>query len=329
MKRILFFISGLVLMASCQHDVVYDVDYNITLDKANTYYAGEPVRFNLAGEVDNVIFYSGETGHQYVYRNRYEVPLEDVKSANLHLEITARNGATNADALGALEIWVSKDFAGINGVDDGVGDRAVISKMVEDDMPGWVKVDYEDLKANDSKKITLNVPVSDYLENLSIAFHWCPKRNDIVQRTYWIDGKVIVDLEGTPEPTEMTLSELDMKSVMMNEQVDPYYKNNENGTIRFDNKTAGEICFQGVGANALEYAIDGWVFTTPQTLNKVSNDTPQFVKNLQNYCQPFEHVYEKPGTYKVTFVGRNENYASASEQIKEFTINILEKPDLQ
>ena len=79
MKRILFFISGLVLMASCQHDVVYEVDFNITLDKANTYYAGEPVRFNLAGEVDNVIFYSGETGHQYVYRNRYEVPLEAVK----------------------------------------------------------------------------------------------------------------------------------------------------------------------------------------------------------------------------------------------------------
>ena len=30
-------------MASCQHDVIYKVDYNVTLDKENTYYAGEPV----------------------------------------------------------------------------------------------------------------------------------------------------------------------------------------------------------------------------------------------------------------------------------------------
>ena len=46
-------------MASCQHDVIYKADYNVTLDPANTFYAGDPVKFNFDGEVDNLLFYSG------------------------------------------------------------------------------------------------------------------------------------------------------------------------------------------------------------------------------------------------------------------------------
>ena len=57
-------------MTACQHDVIYEVDYTITLDKENTYYAGEPVRFNITGDVENLDFYSGETGAQYVYKDR-------------------------------------------------------------------------------------------------------------------------------------------------------------------------------------------------------------------------------------------------------------------
>ena len=67
MKKTLFYITGMLLMASCQHDVIYEADYNVTLDKENTYYVGEPVKFNITGEVDNLLFYSGETGHQYRY----------------------------------------------------------------------------------------------------------------------------------------------------------------------------------------------------------------------------------------------------------------------
>ena len=42
-------------MTSCQHDVIYEVDYNVTLDPANTYYAGDPVKFNLTGDVQGQI----------------------------------------------------------------------------------------------------------------------------------------------------------------------------------------------------------------------------------------------------------------------------------
>lgn len=323
MKKILFFTTGVVFMASCQHDVIYEADYNITLHEDNTYYAGDPVKFNITGEVDNLLFYSGETGKQYIYRDRYEVPVEDVLSANLHLDIRGRYGYV-AD-YEALEIWVSKDFAGINGVDDPDGDRTKVREMVAAGMPGWVKLDFQD--KNKDQFFGYDFEMNDYLSNLCIAFHWIPKGPDVTQRTFWINGKVSLEMEGT-EPSEMKLTDLGFKSLMMNEEVDAYKKNAGNGSIRFDNAVnAGEICYQGVGANVLTYAIDGWVFTVPSPLNKVANDKGIVIKNLQNYMHEYEYVWTKPGTYEVVFVGRNENYASSSEEVIKHKITIMEKPE--
>lgn len=318
MRKYISILFASVLLASCQHDVVNEIDYNIVLDKDNTYLAGDPVAFNITGEVDNILFYSGETGSQYVYKDRYEVPIEDVISANLHLDVQARYG----DA-GALEIYVSKDFGGINGTDDPDGDRAAVKAMVEAGMPGWVKLDYQE--GASSKWTAQDFPMNDYLDNLCIAFHWCPKAFDKTQRTYWINGEISIEMKGT-DPSKMSLSDLGFQSLMMNEEAEAYKKNAGNGSIRFDNAAnAGEICFQGVGANKLEYAIDGWVFTSPRPLNKVANDKGTVIKNLQNYLHEYVYTWDKPGTYEVVFVGRNENYAAASEQIHRFTITILEK----
>lgn len=317
-KYISLLFTGVLLLSACQHDVIHEIDYNITLDQENTYYAGEPVKFNITGNVENLVFYSGETGSQYVYKDRYSVPLEDVISANLHLDVQARYG----DA-GALEIYVSKDFAGINGNDDPDGDRAAVKAMVEAGMPGWVKLDYQE--GASTKWTAQDFNMTEYLENLCIAFHWCPKAIDKTQRTYWINGEISIEMQGT-EPSKMKLSDLGFQNLMMNEEVDAYKKNAGNGSIRFDNATnAGEICFQGVGANALPYAIDGWVFTSPRPLNRVANDKGAVIKNVENYMHEYVYTWEKPGTYKVVFVGRNENYAHASEQIHEYTITILEK----
>ena len=313
-------------MASCQQDVIYEVDYNITLDPANTYYAGDPVKFNIDGNVDNLLFYSGETGSQYMYKDRYEVPVEDVISANLHLDIRGRYGF-RAD-YEALEIWVSNEFKGINGSSDPDGDRAMVAKMVQDGMPGWVKLTAF-VDQNKDQFFAYDIPMNDYMNNLTIAFHWNTGDNTKTQRTYWINGKISLEMAGT-EPSQMSLTDLGMKNLMMNTEVDAYHKNAGNGSIRFDNAVnAGEICYQGCSGNVLTYAIDGWVFTTPRPLNKVANDRPIVVKDLQNYIHEYVYTWDEPGTYKVTFVGRNENYASASEQVFEYTITILEKRDAE
>ena len=49
------------------------------------------------------------------------------------------------------------------------------------------------------------------------------------------------------------------------------------------------------------------------------------IKNVQNYLDTFEYTWKEPGTYTVTFVGTCANYLGSSIQVKEFTINIVEK----
>ena len=317
MKKILFYITGLVLMASCQHDVIYEVDYNVTLDEENTYYAGDPVRFNVTGDVDNIVFYSGETGHQYVYRDRFEVSLEAVSNAVLHLDIQARYGSA-----GALEIYASKDFAGLSGT-DGEADVAAVQAMIDGGMQGWTRLDYKD--GASTVWTSHDFPMKDYLENLSLAFHWCPKASDATQRTYWINGYISLEMDGV-EPLKMGVLDMGLTTVMMNEELDPYHKNKGDGSIRFDNPNAAQIVFQGIGANKLTYALNGWIVSTPAPLNKVSNDRGVAIKNLQNYMHSYEYTWDTPGTYKVTFVGRNENYAASSEEVIEYTVTILERP---
>lgn len=45
---------------------------------------------------------------------------------------------------------------------------------------------------------------------------------------------------------------------------------------------------------------------------------------MQNYMTSYEYVWNEPGTYVVTFVGINTNYAGASQLVKEFKITVFE-----
>ena len=316
MKKIVMIGAVAALAAACTQNVVYEIDYTVSLDKENTYMAGEPVRFNFDGLVDNIVFYSGEIGHQYKFKDRYEVPMESVKEADMNIEYQARYGEA-----GALEVWVSNSFEGLNG-SDGAADRAAIKAMVDGGMEGWTKLDYQE--GASTKWTSQNYDLKDYMSGFSIAFHWNPPTNTKTQRTYWINGEITLNLEGM-NPSVIDFTSLDLVSVMMNEEIDdPYYKNNGNGTINL-NKREADIVMQGVGANALPYAIDGWLISKPIPLNKVSNDQGTVIKNLQNYLHTFEYTWTEPGTYTVTFVGTNSNYAGRSEKVHEFTIIVLPK----
>lgn len=59
---------------------------------------GETVNFNLKGSPDFITFYSGELGHQYVYRKRINGNTEDIKSARLKFRVWAQYGVNHAES---------------------------------------------------------------------------------------------------------------------------------------------------------------------------------------------------------------------------------------
>lgn len=316
--KILYFVAAFAAVACSHKDIVQDVDFDVEIDGSVTYVAGEPVKFLIEGNVDNLLFYSGETGSQYKYKDRFSVSLDQVKSANLELEIQAKYGLP-----GALDLYVSKTFDGLSGK-DAAADKAKIKAMLDGGMQGWTKLDYAE--GASGKWTNHSFPVSDYLENFCFAIHWHPQRDGKnAQRTYWVKGSVALDMEGAA-PSKLTVTDLGAVSVMMNDEItDPYKINAGNGSIIFNKPATADVIFQGVAPKALDYALDGWVIFTPSSLNKISNDKGIVVKNLQNYAGAFEHIYKEPGTYEITFVGVNKNYKGSSRQIKELKINIVPK----
>lgn len=316
MKKTLYFIPLLLFLAGCQDETLtQEVSCQITLDPSNTYLAGDPVRFLIDGNADNILFYSGENGAQYRFRDRYTVPKEEVKSVTMSMDYQARYGVA-----GGLDVYVSSSFAGLKG-DDGEADRATVAAMYEGGMQGWQKLVYQE--GASTVWTHQDYDISDYTDNLTVAFHWHPINNGVsAQRTYWLNGTFQVEIDGVGV-SSFPLTDLNPTVVAMNPEVSPYNKN-ENASVRFDSSSAQIVC-EGVAKGALDYALDSWVFTTPSALNHVSNDKGIVVKNLQNSLDFYDYIYEGAGNFTASFVCINANTLGSSRQVVEMPVSIIDK----
>ena len=322
-KRLIYTVASLLAMAGCERGLVYPVEYRISLDPSNTYYAGEPVVFNIEGNVDNLLFYSGETGHSYEFADRFYVPVEQVNSCQIIFDIMASYGRPEG-----LEIWISNSFEGLKG-DDGMADRAAIRDMVEGGMQGWTKVEFEDNGRQTGVSFPVSTPnMAECAENLCIAFHWRPSAyldnpTGIPMDTYFVNGVVTVNIEGV-NPVQHNLKTLMGTALMMDESIDPYLISSGNGSIRLD--TDNDISFSGGYVDEIKHSCEGWIFSYPRAFNVTSPDRGVVIKNLQNYMHSYEYTFNEAGTYTVTFVGTNATYAGSSREVRQMTVNILNTP---
>lgn len=339
MKRfVTYMILPLLVLSSCSQKIVFDVDYNITLNPENTYIAGEPVKFDITGNVDNLLMYTGETGSEYRYKDRYEVALEDVRSAELTLSIKGNYGSS----IGGMTVYLSDSFEGLDGANE-EKDRNYINSLTDamdedENIPGWTKVsEYAEKKSDDGKWVNVTVDISRYVGHFAIAFHWHPSiyttsgGASSARRTYRVNGEMNVDL-GIGYPQSLTLKDFGYTNFMFGSWYESPYehdKKDEKGTynsqIRYNDNT-GMITFIGENSSVHpDEPINAWVFSSPVVLNSVSNDKPIVVKDMQNYMSSYEYTWDEPGTYTVTFVGLNANYAGASKEVHEFKVTILAK----
>ncbi len=105
MKNIIRY-CGLLLvgLVSCVEDEAPSVELKVALDK-QVYQVGEPVTFKLNGNPDNIVFYSGEVGHNYAYKERYH--------ADGDLLVNFNSWVRYGDIYHNLKFLVSSDFSGV------------------------------------------------------------------------------------------------------------------------------------------------------------------------------------------------------------------------
>lgn len=332
-----------ISFAACEQTDIYSpVHYNVTLNASNTYYAGDPVVFDITGNPDNLIFYSGEAGHEYRFRDYYDVPVEDVVSMTLELDIQHRagnHGVNTANGPG-LEIWYTDKFNGIDG-NDAAGDRAMVMSWTEEQMiaEGWKKFPYEDPGREQNVFLKYSEDVLSCVTNFCLAFHWMPdlEAENTPIDTYWVNGKLDVVINGTDgqETVSYDLKNLMGTTVMYDETLSTYYMNDGNGSIRLD--TNQDITFAGgyyldnpstEEVDGIKHRCEGWIFSSPRPFNSRNPDTAVTVKNLQNSADTYSYTYANPGTYHATFVGTNSNYLDASEEVRHIQITVLDKVEV-
>lgn len=176
--------------------------------------------------------------------------------------------------------------------------------------------------------------LSEYADNFCLAFHWKPWTINWTrsQRTYHVKGSITMDY-GTAEQRKTTFAEIPFTVVTMNEQDHPHLGTNPKmrgdstsiGTCHFGNPE-WEINFEGAASNypGLDWELDVWCISDPMPLNSVSKDKGVQIKSLLSPILTYDHVYDKPGTYKAVFYGVNDNYQGHTTAVKEVTIIVVD-----
>jgi len=323
-RYISLLVPALLALCSCQQqNIILPVEFSVTLDQDNVYRVGEKIRFKLSGDADYMVFYSGEEGHEYKYCNRTSIPVEDINSVELNLEMERLWGPKNS-----IEIYFAPQFDGLKG-NDGEADRAKMRKLVAEGLPGFTKIDYEEADHGIWAKHTYQIDT--LVERFCLAFHWVPYTIGFTQcqATYHVRGNIQMKY-GEKGSITTDLSDVSFQVLVMNEEDPPYMVGHRGdstniGTIHFD-QSQYAINFEGTSQTYLNYEIEDWCISEAGPLNNIHRDEGVQIKSMMNPLFEYDHTYTQPGTYKATFVGVNDNYQGHMTGVKEITIVIADNP---
>lgn len=276
--------AGLLLFTilSCTEEAP-ETQLSVSLDKAD-YRVGETVTFHIQGEADNIVFYSGEKGHEYNMRDRFS------SDNDLKIDIV-----TYTDFLTYvhpnMQCLVSTDF-------DGVYDLEHLQAAT------WVDISSAlgfatTVKTNTaSAKISLKPYASDSPSaTLYIAFRYYDL-NGIGERNRWVVRSINVE---KVTPDGQTTQEADMKTMK-------WQKISVSGNSVWKISST-QLLASGDNTTSDK---DEWVVSQGFKFREAEPSTGVALKNISTTLSDYRYIYTTPGIYKAVFVGTSLWYNSSS-----------------
>lgn len=346
---------GAALLVVCcdQTEITSPVEFDVALDESNVYEVGEPINFKFTGNAENITFFSGEIGHQFCFRDRTSVPVEQIDSAKLVMNVLTQYSYNRAPG-SALYLYSSGTYdgsvQGLNNLADTtlagrkaryLDDSTYVRKMLQGGLKDWTPIDsipnasFKNLPTRQmewaEKPFNIN---TEQLDNFSFFIWFNPiSRNHNIRKKCFMAGTLYIYIREAPVQ-KVNFRSMGWIPFMMsyNPKIeDPYAIRtwaDYTGGFLYDFAQQSEIVFNGGCFSTSSgdiYECEIAAVTTPVALNGVNPDTGVAIKNIIEKVDRYSYVYNTPGTYKVAFEATNISYLGMSRVDKEIEFTIREK----
>jgi hypothetical protein len=294
MRNIIYSLISIGIFASCAKEKVGAPNFEVSTASL-TYKAGDSVKFQISGNPDNLMFYSGEQGHKYELRKR--------DSAENDLQIEFRSYVSFGLIRQNLQLLVSNDFTGKADTPSvkaatwtDITSKAVLSTGPDSVPSGLISMKPYVNAQKPSSPIYIAFRYTDYKKPQG--------QNRWVIRTF---GANNVAPDGTVTPM----------AVMATggwQQV-----NFKNTALVWSIGTA-QLLMNSSAATADDN--EDWVISKGFDPTYIKQDVGTALKNISTTLPEFGYVFTKPGTYKVVFEGSAVRYNGEQRTTREVTLTI-------
>lgn len=283
-----------IALCSCENKAP-DAELSVSVPR-NTYKVGEPVTFSISGDADNIVFYSGEPGHEYNLKDRLYA------DNDLMVDFVSYTDYTS-EVHPNLQVLVSDDFNGIYAPAD-------VEAATWKDVTSEFTLPSKTGQNTPSGRVSLKKFFSGKDDALVyFAFRYFDL-NGVGVRNRWVVRSINID-KVTPEGGVATVADIKTagwRNVALSGSV--------NWTL------PGTQLLATGNANTSDK--DVWAITAGINLRVAEPATGVTLKNVSTRMDSYTHVYEKPGTYQAVFASSSVWHNSENFSTTSVTITVTE-----
>ncbi len=303
-KKYLFWIILLfiIVFQSCEDSEVVETP-NFTISYDMQAKAGEPVEFSIVNSPQFLSFFSGEFGKEY--KNKDRTKAEGDFTVSFETSRHYQDGDSRLD--GAWRFMYSTDYTGSGSVADV---EAATWVNISDRVTFATERTYNKTFSGitDITDLSTDKPVYMAIRILAEGKKTEGNRQGIFD---FFSFNLTLALDQT---NSLQIADMNTPGFF------PVNITGENSNPSFDNWILRDKSYRMHGGSA-EYTNDDWLITKPLNLSgTVAPDRGEPLKTYSEKLENFSHTYQNPGSYTITFVGRNETIYGSEETIEEFTI---------
>ncbi len=293
------FLLGFVI-ASCKKDTPDIPSFNVeTIGKEIK--VTDSIEFKIEGYADVISFFSGEPGKEYQFRNRLEA-----NDSKIFLDISTQ--VLNASQRNNLSLWYSTDFAKVY-TPEGIQNST------------WTNITSRFALAPDGGTAASAVVASGKIDITDLV---------VLGKPIFFGFKYIAQNSATAGtggrtwrvPVFSLTSEFPGGTSSLANVTDALWtavdvKNPANKWV-----IQATTPFLYFAPNSTLTESEDWAITREIFTNKVSPDKGLGIKAYTDRISNYKYKFSQPGTYTVTFVGKNGLNGNVKEVVRELTVTV-------